>query len=236
MTGKETVEIIKVLQTAYPGFYKNADGLKRTVGLWAEMFRDDPLEIVAAAVKALIVSDSQTYPPTIGSVKAEIAKLTAGRQLSECEAWNLVSRALKNSAYSSAEEYAKLPPTVQRVVGGPAQLREWAQIDAAELQTVISSNFQRSYRAAAQEEKTLRAMPPDVRAVFENFGQSLSLEAGTPATDTPALPGVEDNRRRVLQWQAQQQEQQEPEPCERETSERIFERLQAIRATLTPTG
>jgi hypothetical protein len=223
MTVQETVEILKILQTAYPNFGRNADDLKRTIGLWASMFSAESLEIVAAATKALIASDTKGFPPTIGAVKEQITKLTIGRQLTENEAWNTVSRALKNSTYNSEEEFSRLPPTVQRVVGGPSQLRTWARMDSNEVESVVSSNFQRSFRAAAQEEKTLRAMPPDVRAVFASCGQALSLEAETPAKDTPALSGA----------CPQQKVQQE---TARENSEQICERLRQIKANLMGQG
>lgn len=83
--------------------------------------------------------------------------------MTELEAWGLVATALRNSAYGSVGEFAKLPPAVKRVVRNPEQLREWALMDADEVQTVIASNFQRSYRTAAKQERDLQALPSSIR-------------------------------------------------------------------------
>ena len=56
MTREETLAIMSVLKAAYPNFYKDmqrqeAEGI---VALWAEMFRDEPSQVVAIAVNILI--------------------------------------------------------------------------------------------------------------------------------------------------------------------------------------
>lgn len=59
MTRQETGIIMDILTTAYPAFYngRNAPDMRMTVNLWAEMFAEDDVKIVAAAVKALIATD-----------------------------------------------------------------------------------------------------------------------------------------------------------------------------------
>ncbi|MFR8332153.1 MAG: hypothetical protein ACLU9S_07140 [Oscillospiraceae bacterium] len=79
------------------------------------------------------------------------------------EAWNLVAKALRNSAYGSEEEFAKLPPAVQRVAHSPFQLREWALMDADTVQSVVASNFQRAYTARQKSDREFDALPPAVR-------------------------------------------------------------------------
>ena len=79
------------------------------------------------------------------------------------EAWNLVAKALRNSAYGSEEEFAKLPPAVQRVAHSPSQLREWALMDADTVQSVVASNFQRAYTARQKSDREFEALPPAVR-------------------------------------------------------------------------
>lgn len=177
MDRTETLQIMAVLRGAYPAFYrdmgrKEADSV---VNLWAEMFRDDPAQLVAAAVKGLIESDEKGFPPTIGQVKAKLRLLTGPREMTETEAWSLVSKAVCNGLYGSEEEYAKLPPAVQRAVGHPSVLREWAMLDADELQTVVSSNFQRSFRAISAREREIARLPADVRAMLGEMSRVMAL-------------------------------------------------------------
>ena len=52
MTRRQTGIIMDILSTAYPQFYAGADAPDpaKTVALWAEMFAEDDVVMVAAAV------------------------------------------------------------------------------------------------------------------------------------------------------------------------------------------
>lgn len=65
-------------------------------------------------------------------------------QLTEMEVWACVSKAISHSAYNSREEHAKLPLSIRSLVT-PELLKEWALLEDG-VQTVIQSNFMRSYR------------------------------------------------------------------------------------------
>lgn len=167
MNREETLAIMGVLKAAYPNYYKDmkrgdAEGI---VELWHSMFADDPAQIVAAAVKAHIASDEKGFPPHIGAIKTAIVKLTKPPELelSEMEAWGLVRRAVSNGIYGAKKEFDALPPVVQQVVGSPNQLKEWAMMDEDVVASVVSSNFQRSFKARAAHAKEYLALPADVR-------------------------------------------------------------------------
>jgi hypothetical protein len=164
MTREETLAIMGVLKTAYPAFYRDMtrDGALQAVSLWTEMFAGDDAQTVSAAVKALIKTRKEGYPPTIGEVSEKIRELTQGDGLTRIQAWNLVAKACKNGIYGAEEEFAKLPPIVQKTVGSPNQLREWAMMDA-ETFSVTGSHFQRSFETMQKREQELSLLPPDVR-------------------------------------------------------------------------
>ena len=69
------------------------------------------------------------------------------------------------NAKVSDEEFAKLPPDVQRAVGSPNMLRTWAVVNYEELQTVIASNFKRDYRAIATQKKDFAQIPSSVKHI-----------------------------------------------------------------------
>lgn len=183
--------LMDLLKIAYPTYYRGLSLKEQqaAVNLWSEMFRDEPAQLVAAAVKSLIESDEKGFPPTIGQVKAKLRLLTGPREMTETEAWALVSKAVCNGLYGSEEEFSKLPPDVQRAVGNPAVLREWAMLDVGELQTVVSSNFQRSYRAAASRTRELAKLPADVRTMLGELSAAMALpEAKTPPKHDGEMP------------------------------------------------
>ena len=175
MNRSETLAVMSILKAAYPGYYRDMkrQDAEAVVNLWAEMLSDYPADLVAAAVKAHIAGDRKGYPPHIGAIIAAIGDISRPSCLTEGEAWALVAKALRNSSYGSEKEFAALPETLQRLVGHPSQLREWAMMDADTVQSVVQSNFMRSYRARVESEKRFAAMPPEIRAKLKNAANQL---------------------------------------------------------------
>lgn len=168
MTREDTIKVLTILRGAYPGFYRDISKqeAEATIVLWASMFEEEPFELVGAAVKAFITADAKGFPPAIGQIKEKIRTITQPEEMTEQEAWALVSKAIGRSTYGSVEEFAKLPPEVQAVVHDPGQLRQWAMSEADEVETVIASNFMRSYRAKQKATKEYLALPTDVKRLM----------------------------------------------------------------------
>lgn len=179
MTREETIKVLAVLKAAYPAFYRGmkADELNGIVNLWASQFEGDDYKTVGAAVQAHIATDTKGYPPHIGAIKEAIRKITQPDEMSEMEAWGYVASALRNSGYNSVAEFDKLPPVVQRIVGSPSQLREWAMMDSDTVQSVVQSNFMRSYRVRAQSEREYLALPESVRELMAQLAGSMAMPA-----------------------------------------------------------
>lgn len=196
MTRQETGIIMDILTTAYPTFYngRNAPDMRMTVNLWAEMFAEDDVKIVAAAVKALIATDDKGFPPHIGAVKGRIRQISNPDEMTEQEAWALISKALRDGYYNAEAEFDKLPPLVQDVVHDPRQLREWSMMDESTVQSVVASNVQRSFRAKAQSRRDFEALPKDVQVLAKTFAAALPQmpEEPKPAALPPRVRTVED--------------------------------------------
>jgi hypothetical protein len=158
MNREETKAILAILKAGYPNFYKDMTKEDATsiINLWATMFADDPAQVVTEAVKSLMCT--LKYPPTIADVKEKIAMITQPPAMTEMEAWQMVKSAI--SYYNATETFSRLPPILQKIVGSPNTLREWAQMEAETVDSVIQSNFMRSYKVRAAQEKE-RAMLPE---------------------------------------------------------------------------
>ncbi len=185
----DTIKLMTVLQTAYPQFYarKSNEEMNDAINLYMDMFQDEPAELVAMAVKALIKTRTSTWPPSIGEINEKIMQISQPEEMTEQEAWGYVAKALRNSSYNSAEEYEKLPPVVQRLVGSPNQLREWAQMDSDTVNSVVASNFQRSYRARAKNERDFLALPSSVKTYMAALADGMKM---------PELPTAAEDARR----------------------------------------
>lgn len=178
MERNEVLQIMAVLRGAYPQFYRDLTRKEAedTVNLWHAMFADDDAVLVGAAVKAIIVSDTREFPPNIGIVKEKMREMTQPKELTEAEAWALVSKAVRNSIWDSKEEFDKLPPDIQKLVGSPSQLREWAMMDSGALHSVVASNFQRSYKVIQKRNREEQKLPGDIRRMIGGMAERMLLE------------------------------------------------------------
>lgn len=193
MTREETLAIMSVLKAAYPAYYKGLtrNDAESVVDLWTEMFKDDSAQVVAVAVKAHIASDSKGFPPHIGAIKDAIAKLYNPDQMTALEAWEYVRQAMRGASMSPSScvyingitdgkttaerNFERLPELVQRIVGKPSQLAQWADMDAEVVNSVIASNFQRSFNARAAHEREFLTLPSDVKNAMQAIAAGMRM-------------------------------------------------------------
>jgi hypothetical protein len=175
MTRQEIVKILTIIKCSYPNFYKGQTELeaKQTVMTWEIMLKDYQAPLIEAAVKALVLT--LKFPPTIADIVEKVKLITTNPEdeLTEQQAWNLISKAIKNSAYGAREEFDKLPKEIQQLVGSPGQLKEWSQMEVKDVQTVVASNFMRSYKVTAAKRKEYEALPNDVKQLIAQTTKQL---------------------------------------------------------------
>jgi len=179
MTFDETNNILTLLQTEYPQSFSKMDdrAMAMKLKLWASEFQYDDYKAVYAVVRAIISAGGREFAPNIGTIREKLRSFSADGELTENEAWARVSRAISNGIYGYEKEYAALPPQIQKAVGEPEQLKRWAVMPVDEVQSVVASNFQRSYRAVAQRERELALIPPDVRELLVGVSAAMLPEA-----------------------------------------------------------
>jgi hypothetical protein len=190
MNKKEAAQIIAIMQTNYPDEFRNMSdqAMMARVNLWAKMFEEYSYPEVERAVYAHMATDTGRFMPPVGVIKTMLVKISQPDEMTEMEAWACVSAALRNSAYNSAEEFEKLPPVVQRLVGSPSQLREWGQMDSDTVNSVVASNFQRSYKARAKNERDYLALPSSVKSYMAALADGMKM---------PELPDVVEDPKRI---------------------------------------
>lgn len=152
--------------SCYPNYKPN--DLSETIDDWSAMLSDYDFRLVATALKAYILSDTSGFAPSVGQLVDKMKSITTPQELNEMEAWALVCDALRNSGYNYAEEYAKLPPLIQKAVGLPTQLQTWALTENLN-KDVVGSNFMRCYRIEVERQKEISKMPHNIRQMLENI-------------------------------------------------------------------
>lgn len=161
MTREEFKVLVKTMKAVYthPSFIPDRDAFN----VWYEMLKDLDYGITSYAVKKYMQSEEKE--PTVAGIRKHAAQLLEkGRGLNEMAAWQMVLKAMRNSIYHSEEEFAKLPPTVQKAVVSPGQLREWAMAEDIDgtWMNVTQSNFMRTYRVEVSREAEARKLSPDL--------------------------------------------------------------------------
>ena len=154
-----------MIQGTYPNF--NPPSKTAAVNAWTLALEEYEEKAVHMAFKLYMQTNTRGFAPAPGQIIDKIHTMTQPQELNEMEAWSLVSKAIRNSGYNSAEEFAKLPPLVQKAVGLPSQLRTWA-LDENYNEQVAMSSFQRAYKAELKCHEELQKMPKNVRNLIEN--------------------------------------------------------------------
>ena len=165
MTREETVRIIRIMVDSYPNYKPN--NISETVDVWHMMLSDYDYNIVAMALKAYILSDTSGFAPSIGQLIGKIQTISQPQELDGMTAWGLVSKALRNGTYGAVEEFNKLPPLVRQAVGMPDNLKNWATSDYQTIETVIQSNFLRTYETVVKRANEINRMPDNIKTLID---------------------------------------------------------------------
>jgi hypothetical protein len=165
LTREETVKIIRIMSDCYPNYKPN--NLSETIDVWQMMLDEYSYNQVSIALKAYVTSDTSGFAPSVGEIVAKIQLVSQPQELDGMTAWGLVSKALRNGTYGAVEEFKKLPPLVRQAVGMPDNLKNWATSDYQTIETVIQSNFLRTYETAVKRANEINRMPDNIKSLIE---------------------------------------------------------------------
>ena len=207
MTAKEFGFLADAIKTYFPR--DNVLPTENAMRLWYSELKDIPYQSAYMALRKYVSTNK--FAPTIADIREQVAELNSHNEyeLNETAAWSLVLKAIRRSTYYSEEEFAKLPPIVQRAVSSQRQLREWATLEDVDGKTltVIQSNFQRTFRVEQQRERERNKLSPDVLKLMrplsnpqiEEKPKELSIEDQRLNAKKQAAPAPEDFREKIYQ-------------------------------------
>lgn len=162
MTAKEFGFLADAIKTYFPR--DNVLPTENAMRLWYEELKDIPYQLAHLALQKYVCTNK--FAPTIADIREQVAELNNQNEeeLNETAAWSIAWKAICNSGYHEEEEFAKLPPVIQRTVHSPAQLREWALLENIDGKTitVLQSDFQRAFRVEQQRERERSKLSPGV--------------------------------------------------------------------------
>lgn len=205
MTRENVQDLLAMIQGTYPN-YKPMDKTA-TINAWLMALEEYDKNQVAAAFKMYMKSNSSGFAPSPGQLIENIQTLTRPQELNEMEAWSLVSKALKNGYYGAEEEFSKLPPIVQKAVGQPSQLRIWAS-DEEYNESVVSSNFMRSYRMELAQAQQISKLPHGMQEAISKVNENRGIEVKPyvaieeKKVEYKGVPMTDEQKKRVEEMKA----------------------------------
>lgn len=206
MTREETVKIIRIMSDCYPNYKPN--NLSETVDVWQMMLDEYSYNQVSIALKAYVTSDTSGFAPSVGEIVAKIQLVSQPQELDGMAAWGLVSKALRNGTYGAVEEFNKLPPLVRQAVGIPDNLKNWATSDYQTIETVIQSNFLRTYETVVKRANEINRMPDNIKSLIEKTNansykaqieQKFQRDINAPTIKENTLIGQNTNAERYIE-------------------------------------
>lgn len=170
MSKEETIQLLMCVQAAFPNF--KIPNKEVTVNMWHMMLGEYPYQQCMVALQTYIATDSSGFAPSIGQIIDKMRIAVESVEMSDVEAWSLVSKAIRNSAYNADKEFEALPDRCKKVLGGPSQLRIWAMSEDYN-ESVISSQFMRSYREIGKREQEIARLPENVKNLLITTNSAL---------------------------------------------------------------
>jgi len=165
MTREQVGKLLMTIQAYYPNY--NPPDKEITLNAWHIMLAEYPEELVLQALRACIATNTSGFAPDVGQIMSKIQTISQPQELDGMSAWGLVSKALRNGTYGAVEEFNKLPPLVRQAVGIPDNLKNWATSDYQTIETVIQSNFLRTYEVIVKRETEISRMPDNIKSLIE---------------------------------------------------------------------
>lgn len=206
MTREQVGKLLMTIQAYYPNY--NPPDKEITLNAWHEMFAEYPEELVLQALRACIATNTSGFAPDVGQIMSKIQTISQPQELDGMTAWGLVSKALRNGTYGAVEEFSKLPPLVKQAVGMPDNLKNWATSGYQTIETVIQSNFLRTYETVVKRANEINRMPDNIKSLIEKTNtnsykaqieQKFQRDINTPTIKENTIIGQNTNAEEYIE-------------------------------------
>ena len=158
MSREEVQDLLISIQSLYPNW--KPENKTATVNAWHWALEEYPAPAVKAALQIYVKTNNTGFAPSVSQIINGIYKPMEQDTLSEGEAWSMVKKAIQDGGYHAEERFNELPAVIQKAVGSANMIHQWSQTDSDTVNTVIMSNFQRTYKQVVQrEQENVRIAP-----------------------------------------------------------------------------
>lgn len=150
--------------------------LSDLINFWYASFGNCDYETVNRAFNAHMATSS--FAPKIADINRQIQKMESPEPLGETEAFNRILKAVERSSWHSQEEFEKLDPILQKIVGDAHQLQDWASMTVDDIMRNVRPMVARDYRAEVERQQEYARLPEDVRKRIDEANARKSVYDG----------------------------------------------------------
>jgi len=160
MNDNEISNVCLMVYATYPHYFEGYDerGKRAIQKVWNAVLADYDYQTVCAGLKAYMANDTKGVPPVPGQIIDYIRKMSDS-EISEGTAWDMTYRAMCNGIYHAKEEFNKLPPVLQTIIGTADVLRQWAQNENV---NSTEQRFRIMYRRYQEDQR----IPENIRKII----------------------------------------------------------------------
>lgn len=172
MTREEFGTIAKTLKSIYtdPKFIPSADATE----VWYQLLKDLEYRKCMNAVTAYM--QTHHFAPTPADIREQYAQ-NGEERMDAMEAWGTyIVRAIRDSAYHSAERFAELPEVCKSAVGSADTLKEWATTEDENAMSNAQARFLRAYESASKRVYTESQISPALLQVIKQTQKSIETQ------------------------------------------------------------
>lgn len=174
MTRDETKALLFEMTTVYPNFHP--ENLTATIDIWSKILEDDDPMVIHDAFIAYTRSNTSGFAPSPGQLRMMIADRVVEQTTDDDgQILNMLIMASRNASYGFEEEFAKMPPLLQKAVGSPTVIRSWGLIEQDELNYTFD-RIVRTYKEYKNREKVNIATQGITPTLVENVTPLLKGE------------------------------------------------------------
>lgn len=167
MTREEVQTLLTRLFTLYPlSFSKLTQAEKSvTVDSWYMFLEEYENKDIITALRIAIKGNNSGFAPTVGEIIDKLGIVAEYKQISEPEAWDMVSRAISNSSQAQ-KRFDNFPEEIKDVVRSPSQLIMWGRTDTKIVEGSVRRMFTEAYNNACKRKRGFEMLPCEVKALI----------------------------------------------------------------------
>ena len=172
MTREEFGTITKTLKSVFtdPKFIPSADAGE----VWYQLLKDLEFRKCMNAVTAYM--QTHHFAPTPADIREQYAQ-NGEERMDAMEAWGTyIVRAIRDSAYHSAERFAELPEVCKSAVGSADTLKEWATTEDENAMSNAQARFLRAYESASKRVYTESQISTALLQVIKQTQKSIETQ------------------------------------------------------------